>query len=201
MAASARFNGEFTPFVDPDGAFTYEAGIEGRARVGADRLVGSGRLTLGLTVSTFSSDQFSSGGGVPGSYKPGTRFILEGSYATTVGDAALSVYLWDFLRLAGDSAGLGAANRENVVAGGARFLEPLSRIMSLEAGVEGRLSLPEEGLGGVVELTVGLPVRIGRRLHVIPAARLDIGRLEEPDPGIGHSLRGYGFSVFLRESF
>jgi len=202
LAASLRYNGEFTPFEDADGDFSYQAGIEGRVRGGVDRLVGPARVSLGLTYSTFSNDEFSSGAGSSGIYRPGTRFILEGSYATTIRTTTVLIYAWDFLRLAGDSAGTDAANRENVFAGGLRLGIPLSRSVVWEPGAEGRLSFPEEGRGALGSAVSALRIRVSRRLSAIPELRLVIGRLEEPPPsGVGHQITGFGFSVLFRESF
>jgi len=201
LAGSIRLSDDFTPFRDADGGFTYRAGLETRLRAGADRLVGPARLSLGLTFSTFSNDEFANGSGVTGVYRPGTRFIVEASYATAVGATSVIAYAWDFLRLAGDSAGTDTKNRENVLAGGARLIVPLGRRVFFEPGLEGRATWPEEGQGALLQFTSALRLRLTRRLTILPALRLNLGRLEEPPPGIGHQIWAYGLSVFIRESF
>ncbi|TFH55354.1 MAG: hypothetical protein E4G90_11915 [Gemmatimonadales bacterium] len=201
VAGSLRLSGDFTPFRDADGGFRYQAGIETRARLGADRLIGSSRLSIGLTFSTFSDDEFSSGAGATGVYRPGNRVIGEISWTGAIGPVSVVGYLWDFLRLAGDSAGLGARNRENVFAAGTVVNVPMRRTISWSPSAEFRWSRPEEGNGFLFEFTSAFRIKATRRLSIVPALRFDLGRLKEPDPGIGHKVRGIGFSVFLRESF
>ncbi len=201
LGASLRVSDEFTPFVESDGGFTYRAGLETRVRAGADRLLGDARLAFGLTMSTFRDDEFAAGSGATGIYRPGTRWIGEVSYATLVGGTTVVGYLWDFLRLAGDSAGTGTGNRENVLAAGVMASTAFSPRFTWEPRVETRLSSPEEGSGFLVEFASALRIRISSRTSVVPALRLDLGRLVEPPPGIGHPIRGFGFSVFVRESF
>lgn len=210
VAASARFSGEFTPITHPDGDFTYRAGVEGRLRLGADRLIGNGRLSFGLTASNFSDDRFAGGGAGSGIYQPGQRFIGEVSYAGVVGGATVVAYAWDYYRTSGDSAGTTIPNRENVLAGGASARVPLSRSVAWEPSAEVRWIQPEGvGQGVLVELVSGFRIRATRRLTIVPALRLDVGRLDAPcaplcsdsDEEIGHPIRGIGLSVFVRESF
>ena len=201
MAGSLRLSDDFTPFRDADGGFRYQAGIEARARLGADRLIGSSRFSVGLTFSTFSDDEFSSGAGATGVYRPGNRVIGEMSWAGAVGPVSVVGYVWDFLRVAGDSAGSVASNRENVFAMGTVIQVPIRRTISWTPSAEFRWSRPEEGNGFLFEFTSAFRVKATRRLSVVPALRLNLGRLKEPDPGVGHRIRGIGFSVFLRESF
>ena len=49
--------------------------------------------------------------------------------------------------------------------------------------------------------TVRVPVifTLTSDVDSVPAFRIDLGRLEEPS--LGHPIRGFGVSVFVRESF
>lgn len=199
IAGSFRYSGAFTPIADPEGDFSYQAGLEGRVRVGVDRLIGASRLSFGLTYSNFSNDEFSSGGGATGVYQPGQRFIAEASYGGAVGPVSLVAYAWDYLRLAGDSAGTAVPNRENVLTVGTTARVPVSRTLTWEPTAEMRWTSPEIGRGILLELISGFRVRASRRLTVVPALRFDFGRLEDGE--IGHQVRGLGLSVFVRESF
>jgi hypothetical protein len=201
LAGSGRLSRPFTPFEDTEGEFTYESGPEIRVRAGADRLIGTGRLSLGLTFSTFGDDEFASGGGTTGIYRPGRRLIAEASFATVIGPATVIAYAWDYYRWSGDSAGVSILNRENLLTGGVQARWPVSRVVSWEPGIEGRLSTPEEGRAMLMEFSSGFRIRVGSRLVVVPIARFDIGRLEEPEPGFGHQLLGGSLSVFIRQSF
>ena len=200
LAGSARLSQEFTPFEDIDGGFTYQSGLEARARFGADRLVGNGKLAFGLTFSTFSDDEFANGSGATGVYRPGRRLIGEASYTTLIGPATVTGYLWDFYRTAGDSAGSSALNQENLFAAGLASRIPVSPTINVEPGAELRFANPSEGHAVILELSTAARIRLSPRYTLIPVVRLGFGRLEEPDPGFGHSIRGGGLSVFLRWS-
>jgi hypothetical protein len=201
LAGSLRISDDFTAFHDADGPFTYETGLEGRIRAGADRLIGSARVALGLTFSTFSTDQYATGGGTVGVYRPGQRWIGEASVTTAIGPAILTGYAWDFFRTAGDSAGAGAGNRDNLVAVGAILRIPVSRAVAWEPAAELRGFSPEEGSAILMEVASSLRIRVSQRLSVVPTARFNFGRLVEPAPGFGHQILGLGVSAFVRESF
>jgi len=198
LAGSARLSGEFTPFEDFDGSFTYQSGLEARVRFGADRLISNGKLAFGLTLSTFSDDEFANGAGATGVYKPGRRVIGEASYTTLIGKATYTGYLWDYYRTSGDSAGFSVNNHENLFAAGIAGRIPMSPTVNLEPGAELRFTNPAEGKAILLEVSTAARIRLSSLYTIIPVARLDFGRLEEPEPGIGHSIRGGGISVFLR---
>ncbi len=200
LAGSARLSEEFTPFEDTDGGFTYQSGLEARARFGADRLVGNGKLAFGLTFSTFSDDEFANGSGATGVYRPGRRVIGEASYTTLIGPATITGYIWDFFRTAGDSAGSSVLNQENLFAAGVASRFPVSATMNLEPGAELRFANPADGNAVILELSAAARIRLAPRYTLVPVFRLAFGRLEEPEPGFGHSIRGGGLSVFLRWS-
>lgn len=201
LAGSFRLSAKYTPFADTEGEFSYRSGPEVRIRGGADRLIGSSRLAFGLTFSTFSTDEYSTGGGATGVYRPGKRLIGEAYWSTLVGRSTLTTYIWDFFRWSGDSSGTSARNRENLLAGGAVMHVPLRRTVTWEPSVEGRLSLPEEGQAALVEFGSAFRIRMTRTLTLIPVGRFNVGRLEEPPPGWGHAIRGLALSVYVRQSF
>ena len=200
LAASARLSDEFTPFEDADGSFTYKSGLEARARFGADHLVGNGKLAFGLTFSTFSDDEFANGAGATGVYRPGRRLIGELSYTTLFGSALVTGYVWDFYRTSGDSAGSRVPNKDNLFAAGLASRIPMGPTFNLEPGAELRFANPEVGNAVLLELSMATRIRLSARYTIIPVAKLGFGRLEEPEPGYGHSIRGAGLSVFLRWS-
>ena len=71
---------------------------------------------------------------------------------------------------------------------------------NLEPGAELRFSTPADGNAILLELSMATRIRLSPRYTLIPVAKLGFGRLEVPDPGFGHSIRGAGLSVFLRWS-
>ncbi|HKP29479.1 MAG TPA: hypothetical protein VJU15_08745 [Gemmatimonadales bacterium] len=198
LAGSARISDEFTPFEDADGSFTYKSGLEGRVRFGADHLVGNGKLAIGLTFSTFSDDEFANGSGATGVYRPGKRLISEVSYTTLIRSALVTGYVWDFFRTSGDSAGTSVPNRDNLFAAGIATRIPMGPTFNLEPGAELRFANPIVGNAVLLEMSLATRIRLSSRYTLIPVGKIGIGRLEEPDPGFGHSIRGAGLSVFLR---
>ncbi len=200
VAASARFNAKYTPFIDQNGPFTYRSGFEGRLRAGVDRLIGSSRIAFGVTASTFGDDEFRTGGGVSGVYRPGTRFIVESSWAGRIGTGVLTLFAWDFYRNDGDSTGVQAANNENLFAIGANYAVPLTRSIVWEPSTEFRVSAPETGQSRLTSLGSTVRFRVGANLSLIPQARVEFGRLETL-VGRRHRLRGWAASLLLRQSF
>ena len=200
IAGSARISDEFTPFEDADGSFTYKSGLEGRVRFGADHLVGNGKFAFGLTFSTFSDDEFHNGAGATGVYRPGRRLIGEVSYTTLIRSALVTGYIWDFYRTSGDSAGTRVANNDNLFAAGIASRVPMGPTFNLEPGAELRFANPAEGSAILLDLSLATRIRLSSRYTLIPVAKIGFGRLEEPDPGFGHSIRGIGMSAFLRWS-
>jgi hypothetical protein len=162
--------------------------------------MGNGKLAFGLTLSTFSDDEFADGAGATGVYRPGRRLIGEVSYSMLVGAALVTGYVWDFYRTSGDSAGSHVANHENLFAAGVASRIPMGPTFNLEPGAELRFANPAEGNAIILELSTATRIRLSSRYTLIPVAKLGFGRLEEPDPGFGHEIRGIGLSVFLRWS-
>ena len=104
FAGSLRLNAEYQPFSDAAStSVRYQPGLEGRLRVGADRLIGSSRLALGFTFSTFDNDQFTGLATGTGHYSPGNRLIGEASFTSPAGSGSLTTYAWDYYRTAGDN--------------------------------------------------------------------------------------------------
>src|SRR5205814_3773821 len=80
LSGALRFTGTYSPFTDQN--VSYNPGWETRMRGGADRVIGrNGRLLLGLTFSTFSTDVYT-GTGTPvgGTYNPGARYLCGAAY-------------------------------------------------------------------------------------------------------------------------
>jgi hypothetical protein len=198
-AVSGRVNSSYQPVKDLSSS-SYKPGIEGRLRLGADRLVGQARLTFGLTLSTFGDDTFGSGFGGPTSYRPGNRVIGEASYTVPGLGGMITAYAWDFLRASGkDTAS--AANRENIFTAGASHRIPLSRTASLESIVEGRfLSQQSGGSGALVGIGTGLRMQLNERFSLVPAVRGDFGSAKFPTGGSAN-VTGLSASALLRYNF
>jgi hypothetical protein len=200
IAGSIRLSGSYTPYVDASGPFSYQSGVEGRARVGVDRLIGRSRATAGFTYSTFGTDEFGSGSAVTGFYKPGERWLAEGSLASPLGrSAALLLVGWHFRRTDGDSLGSVVGNHEELTGAGAILRVDLAAGARLEVGADARTNRLGRGTAYLVGGGIGLTLGLARGLSLAPSVRYDRGRIEPPDGSL--TVTGVGASVFLRTSF
>lgn len=199
ISASVRYLGAYEPFTDQP--VTYEPGLELRARAATDRLIGErARLLLGLTLSTFGTDQFTgTGTTTTASYRPGLRLIADAAFARQFGRSTLRVAAWDFYRFAGDTNGAAYdASRENVFNLEARWGYAVGPRVELEPLAALRLWSPSGYDGGDL-VSGGIGVRWGWGEHVTAAlaGRYDLGRVDVPGQG-GADVRGFGGSIFLR---
>jgi len=199
LAGSLRYLGDYRPFTAE--SVSYNPGIEGRLRAGVDRLVGPrGRLLVGLTYSTFSTDQFSGTGAIVGGwYNPGTRFIGDAGYAYSWGRTTLAVAAWDFYRLVGRNNGVSSPDtKENVFHAEVRVARQLSPRLVLEPLVAFRQWSPGDYRGGRL-YSFGLNGRVGvsDRLSCQARARIGPGWVYEPSRGRA-DVTATGVSLFLR---
>ncbi|HET7041257.1 MAG TPA: hypothetical protein VFI13_04535, partial [Gemmatimonadales bacterium] len=202
-AGSFRWSGKYSPFNGSGlDSITYEPGVEGRVRIGADRTAGQGRLRFGLTYSTFGNDTYGAGAGAETKYSPGNRFIAEGSYAWPGLGGTLNAYVWDYYRQSGAADSTTIGNGENILTAGLSARRPLNPGTTFEPALEGRFWSYNSGAGGgtVVGLVAGLRHRMSDRLALVPAARAEFGTLRLVGGGTA-SLTGFGGSVFLRYGF
>ena len=170
FGASVRHASAYDP-LDDDGTGTrlrYEPGDEYRGRLGVDRLVGNGRLTMGLTYSAFANDKVSGT-----TYNSGDRFIGQISYGGVAGPGELTLAVWDLYRASGELAGTetGSDQIANVLlayglrAGGA-VIEPSVEYRNWQAEGSSTSSLVNLGLRTVF--------RAGP-VAVVPAVRYATG--------------------------
>jgi hypothetical protein len=202
VAGSVRWNDEFQPFSDSGStSLRYQPGLEGRFRVGADRLLGSSRLTLGATFSTFGTDEARGGGlASSGRYTPGNRFLVDVSLMAPVGGGTMSFYIWDFYRNngeSGDTVSTSANNSENILTAGAGGAFRLGQKLVLEPVAETRLWSPDRGNGFLVGGGTNLRIAVNERVAIVPGARFDLGNIEDPT-GVDHSVTGWSVLALLR---
>lgn len=194
--ASFRLSAAYTPLAEVDS--TYRPGGEVRFRLGADRLVGRGRLSLGVTYSTFSNDEF----GGAAVFKPGVRYITQGSWSFPIGNLGLGLYAWDLYRNAGTVAVSGAlTEKQNLIAVGAMATIQVGR-NQLRPQVEyRRQSAGTETLtdaGKLISGSLRFSWQLTDALQLQPAVRYDTGNVVSS--GAAVSLTGWGVSVGLRAS-
>lgn len=200
LAGSLRLSGRFTPYIDSTGPISYKPGLEGRIRAGADGLIGTSRLSVGFTYSTFGDDQFGSGTTDRGEYRPGPRWMAEASLLAPLGSSALNLSVWNFHRTAGDTTGVSTRNRENLAAAEVSLSIPIDRTLTLEPGLTGRLSKPELGRGRLLGAGAGFRIRLSDAITLVPTARFDTGWVED-EAGSRSGISGAYVSAFLRVTF
>lgn len=194
FGGSYRLSGEYTPLAAVDSG--YRAAAEVRFRVGADRLVGQGRVSLGFTYSSFSHDEF----GGSEIFRPGKRYITQASWSFPIGNAGLSLYAWDLYRSAGTVAlGGSSTEKQNVLAAGAvasiqvgrSVLRPQVEFRQQSAGLD-----TWESAGRLLGLSVRYQMPLTEALSLLPALRYDTGNVVSDGATIGFT--GWGLSLGLR---
>lgn len=200
LAGSLRVNSRFTPYADAAGPIIYQPGVEGRVRGALDGLIGSSRLAVGFTYSTFGDDHFGKTTAVRGQYSPGPRWLAEAALVAPLGGSTLSVSVWNFRRTAGDTTGGSARNKETLAAAEIGVAIPLSRSVVFEPAASGRASKPEVGKGRLIGAGAGLRIQLGEWISFVPSARYDTGWIEG-DGGLRQDMHGGYISGFIRISF
>ncbi len=205
LAGSYRQNGSFTPISDTGAAgASYKAGGEFRVRLGADRLVGQGRISLGFTYSSYGEDQF---GNSP-LFQSGNRFISQASWSFPVGNLGVAVYAWDQYR-AGGSVIVNGTNTEkrNVLTLGAvgsvqtgrSVLRPQIEFRSFTTGLcLGAVTKRLCAGGKLFSLGARYQMPIGDRFALLPLLRLDAGNVVNPNTGQAVSYTGWDIGLTFR---
>lgn len=206
LAGSLRGNRTFTPVMDSiAGPLKYRAGVEGRVRFGADRLIGPSRFTAGLTLSGFRDDLYAGLGATRGSYQPGRRWIGELGLTGPLFGGIASVNAWGYRRSAGDTAGVPIENAERLVGANLMGSWVLSPAVDLEPALAFRYAGLEAGTGLLVGGGLGVRARLTRRASLTGSAGLGRGHLdlqttdEEGGSVVNRTgLTSLSVSVFLR---
>jgi len=202
LSGSYRYQGAYTPLASDSGsALSYDAGSEYRVRGGLDRLFGQRtRMTVGLTFSTFSTDEFTGSGQLAsGRYKPGPRIIGEFVLARAVGRGTLALVAWDLYRTAGDTNNVSdPRTQENVLNAELRWSVPVARRLQIEPLVAYRQYDLKAFTGGrMYSGAVTARFGLSDRMSASVAGRFDSGWVAAQDVGRA-DLTGLGLTAFLR---
>jgi hypothetical protein len=202
IGGAVRRSTAYEPFDISGSALRFQPGNEYRARLGVDRAAGAGRLALGLSYSTFGTDDV--GGSV---YNTGDRLIAQGAYSGGPSGVTLSAY--NVFRAPGSYASGEPAGRENIAnvaaslafdALGAR-LEPGVELRHWLQTVPATASNAERSQSSMLA-TAGLRTRFSLGgLRVFPSAGYTVGRLATSDAAgapTGAQLTGFRAQVAMR---
>jgi len=173
--ASVRYSARYEPFASGGAPLRYQPGNEYRARVGADHALGTGRVTLGLTYSTFANDDL--GGSI---YNTGDRVLAQVEATNTVGAGNLTLVAWALLRSPGtlaDGSSLGRENIASMMAGyGVRV-----RSVRVEPTLELRTWTQADARTSVLtSLGIGVQCNVAG-MTIAPSAGYAVGRLAAQD--------------------
>lgn len=112
FGGAVRHSSTYDPFNVPGQTLRFTPGDEYRARVGVDRGVSNGRLSLGLTYSAFGNDD--AGGSV---YNTGNRIIAQAALTNSISGTDVTLAAYNVFRAPGRYASGDPAGRENIANG------------------------------------------------------------------------------------
>ncbi len=192
FGGSFRHSTQFDAYKVASKVLRFTPGDEFRARVGADRPVGDGRLSLAVTYSKFSNDVADST-----TFATGDRALAQGSLVLPVGGGDLQVVAWNLYRAQGQLIGGISpwANVANLNVGvGFRLGE-----LYVQPSVEGR-SWNQGGKKAGTLANLGVRFRFGLGdLSINPSATYAIGKLYSTIDGGGTTdVTGYRASILIR---
>jgi hypothetical protein len=174
---SMRRTERYDPFdVGGGPSFHYQPGNEYRARIGADRAVGTGRVTLGFTYSTFGNDELA--GSI---YNTGNRYITQAVFNNAVGPGRVGVVAWNLFRTAGTLADSTFLGHEDISNAAVTYGINVGQAL-IEPNVEVRAWV-QEGAATSMLTTFGVRSQLNvGGFTVVPGVGLSLGRVAAQDP-------------------
>jgi hypothetical protein len=193
---SVRHSAQYDPFDATGGqALHYQPGNEYRARVGVDHPVGTGRVTLGVTYSTFGNDELA--GSI---YNTGNRYFSQIDFNNSLGAGRLSLSAWNLFRTRGTLADSSLLDHENISNGAVAYGIPVGSIV-LEPNVEGRAWM-QVGAATSYLGTFGVRLQIpAGGMSIVPSAGFSVGQIAAQTPtsvGTTASLTGFRGALAIR---
>jgi hypothetical protein len=191
LGGSYRYSSPFDAFQVQTNVLRFEPGSEGRLRLGLDRAIGDGRISLGGTFSAFSDDKVDST-----SFATGARTLGQASiyYPTSFGD--VSVGAWDLYRASGQQVGANAPweNIANVnVALGFNMGD-----VYVQPSLEGRTWMRDFDKAGSLG-TGGVRLRFSMgSLSVNPSVSYSIGNVYAPGSTTAIDVTGLRGTLLIR---
>ena len=175
VGASVRQSSEYEPFKDATGVATkYTPGMEIRARLGADRPYGAGRMSFGLTYSKFGDDKANAT-----TFNSGDRYIAQFSMSNRfAGGVDYSLAVWNLYRTAGTLIDQSASPWGNITNGLLAFGIRGPADIGIEPSVETRL-WTEKGSKTSALATLGMRFYVTKGLmSIVPGFGIALGTLD-----------------------
>jgi hypothetical protein len=191
MGASFRKSSEFSAFEVQSSDFRFTPADEYRLRLGADRPVGDGQVSFGVSYSAFGQDIADST-----TYSTGDRLTATGMWMFPVGAADVYLSGWNLYRMPGQQLG-GDAPAENVASLNAAASFELGSIL-LQPNLEGRFWQIDGARAGQIT-NAGLRLRLGAGgFSFFPSAGYTIGNLYDITNGAATDVTGVRGSLTIR---
>jgi hypothetical protein len=175
---SIRRTAQYDPFDTGGGpSLHYQPGNEYRARLGADRTIGSARAMVGFSYSTFGNDDLA--GSI---YNTGNRYLSQLSFDDAAGPGRITIAAWNLFRDAGTMLDSIAIGRENIANAALSYDVPAGNTL-LEPNIEGRVWSQSQAATSLLA-TVGVRAQLSvGGLTILPGVGLTTGRVASQDAG------------------
>ena len=197
LGASMRKSAEFSAYALSASEFRFTPADEYRLRVGADRPVGDGQVSLGLAYSAFGEDAADTTGGASRTTaSTGDRLTVNGMWMVPIRGGDLYLSGWNLYRLAGQQFG-GEAPKENVANLNAAYSTEIGGIL-LQPSIEGRFwQVDGARAGQLTNLNVRLRLGAGS-FALFPSLGYSMGTLYNVTTGDGTDVTGFRGSLTVR---
>jgi hypothetical protein len=191
FGASMRKSSEFAAFEIESSDFRFTPADEYRGRISADRPVGDGQVSLGLTYSVFGEDLADST-----TYSTGDRFIASGGWSFPYKGTDVYLSAWNLYRLEGEQLGADAPT-ENVFNVNAAVSIPIGELL-LQPSTEVRLwQVGGARAGNLINL--GARLRVGAGVFALyPQLGYSIGKLYSTVDGSATDVSGLRAGLTIR---
>lgn len=189
--ASGRKSTEFAAFAEASGDFRFTPADEYRLSLNADRPVGDGAMSLGLTYSIFGEDIADTT-----TYSTGDRLIATVGWNFPVKGVDVFLSGWNLFRLEGEILGADAP-AENVINFSGAVSIPLGETL-VQPNVETRLwQVGGARAGNLVNLGVRMRIPLGA-FGLFPQVGYSLGNVYSVVDGSGTKVSGLRASLTVR---
>jgi len=196
--ASVRHSASYDPFNVNGGTFHYQPGNEYRIRGGVDRAFGTGRVSLGLTYSSFGDDDLA--GSV---YNTGKRWLTQLGMNNNFGPGMLTLAAWDLYRPSGEIADFSDSTaietgKENILAASLAYGIQSGSTTIIEPNIEGRVWSQPSGIPSSTIMTLGVRSQFSLIGYAVsPSVGYSFGRLGTGSSGVTTTSDLTGFHAAL----